>query len=143
MGQEAVRTRDRDQTGQSVCLVGRDAPAEGRQSIVPSSLVIVLRRRTSSGFGDPPVVEHSVECTVQGAGLEPQFAFGDAIDFLQDAVAVAILAGEREQHVKFDGPQRHVCVQTICVKHTCQDAAPNRAPAVCQTGIWTTVLALR
>jgi len=46
-----------------------------------------------------------VKRTVQGARLEPQFTFGDAFDFLQDAVAVPIFAGEREQDMKFDRPQ--------------------------------------
>jgi hypothetical protein len=105
MGQEAVSARHCDQTGQAVCLAGGDAAAEGRQPIVPPPLVIVLRRGAAAGFGDPPVVQHPVECTVERAGLEPQFAFGDALDFLQDAVAVPIFAGQRQQDVEFDAAQ--------------------------------------
>jgi len=105
MGQQAMRARDSDQTRQAVCLAGSDAAAEGRQPIVPPPLVIVLRRRAASAFGDPPVVQHSVEGTVERAGLEPQFAFGDALDFFQDAVPVAIVAGQGEQDLEFDVAQ--------------------------------------
>ena len=61
-----------------------------------------------------------MERAVQSAGLDVDLAAAEPLRLLHDAVAVAVLLREREEHLKFHRAQRHQCVETIYAAHTCQ-----------------------
>ena len=81
----------------------RDPAAYRRQPVVAPPLVVLIRRRPASRLGDPAIPQHPVQRAVKRARLELHLAVGQAGDFLQQAVAVAFLRGQRQENMEFDG----------------------------------------
>ncbi len=100
----------RDESPQSVRLRACDPPADRCQPVVLPPLVVDIGGGPARRFRDPPVAEHPVEGAVQSARLQLDVAIGQSRDFLKNGVAMAFFAGQSEQDVEFDRPQRHsVC----------------------------------
>ena len=86
-----MRSGDGHQAEQSLGLRRGDATAGRRQPVVPAPLVVLVGRRTPGGLRDPAILQHAVQRAVQRAGLELQFAVGQAGDLLQQSVAVPLM----------------------------------------------------
>src|SRR5205814_3372930 len=95
-----------------------DAPPERRQPVVAPPLVVQIRGRTSRGLDDPAVLEHAMQRAIERSGLELQLAVGEAGHFLQQAVPVTLLGGEREEDVELDGSQGHIGAQQLYAPRT-------------------------
>src|SRR4051812_34554408 len=103
--QQPVRARDRHQAPQPVSFAAGDATPHRGQPVVLPPLVVEIDRRPARRFGDPAVLQHSVQRAIQRARLQLDLAVGQPGDFLEDGVAVTLFASESEQHVELDGPQ--------------------------------------
>ncbi|HVM42410.1 MAG TPA: uracil-DNA glycosylase, partial [Gemmatimonadales bacterium] len=92
---------------------GRRGP-ERRDAVVPSALVVVLRGRPFARLDDQAVLEHALDRAVERARAQanrPARALGDVLD---DRVAVAVLAGEREQDVEDGRLEREEGLRFAC-----------------------------
>jgi len=71
--------------------------ARCRESIVPSTLVITLRGRSTRRLFDESFIEQSSDASVQVAGLETHTALSVLDDVLSNAIAVALTAREHRE----------------------------------------------
>src|SRR5215469_8837066 len=82
-------------------LLSKNAASERRESIIPATGIVIAR--AGPRFLNPPPCDHFLQIVVERAGPNPIFSTRLARNFLHDAVAVEILAGERKQDVQRRG----------------------------------------
>jgi len=75
-------------------------PAERRQPVVAAAVVVFVRRGAAIGLADQRQRLEPGQGGVERAGAEPQRTLGPLGDVADDAVAVAMRAGQREQDVE-------------------------------------------
>ena len=80
-------------------------PAERREPVILPPAVVVFRRRPGRGFFDQPGVEQPLQQRVERPGAQLDQPVGALVDLADDAVAVTLDVGEREQGVERQGRQ--------------------------------------
>src|SRR5436190_3776669 len=114
-GQQPVRTGGGDEPGEPLGLGRCDTTAQRSQPVIAPPLVVA--HGTSRRFDDPACREHAMKSAVQCAWLNFRLAAAEPRRLLHDGVTVAFVVRQREEHLKFHGPERHMCSQNICGAH--------------------------
>jgi hypothetical protein len=87
--------------------LGTEYPAAERgQPIVAPAFIAQVRGRSMIGFGDESVVDKPLDDAVQVAGVENDQTVRALGDLLHEAVAVALVLGQREEKLEIDRLER-------------------------------------
>jgi hypothetical protein len=118
-----------DEFGESSELRFRGVAPRGRQSVVATAGILIAAISPLVQLADPSVLQQSFQRRVEGAGMKLDLAGRALADLLHDAVAMAVLVGERDEHVKGRRLKRntiegcsvfHNRSNYICDRYTCQ-----------------------
>jgi hypothetical protein len=89
-----------DQILEALAFGVEDTAAERRETVVAAARVVELGRGTGAGFRDEVSFDEALERAVEGGGPQADLAGGALENFLHDAVAVLLFAGEGEQDME-------------------------------------------
>src|SRR5215469_17767367 len=103
-GSLQAHTRFPDNFCKTSSLLPKNAASERSEPIIAATGIVIARAR--SRFLNPPPCDHFLQIVVERAGSNPIFSTRLARNFLHDAVAVEILAGERKQDMQRRRGQR-------------------------------------
>src|SRR5579864_4589046 len=90
--QQVTRTGQRDNFFETLGFGGGDFAAVRRQPVIAAALVVVGQGALAA-LDDQAIVEQALDDAVERAGAEFDFATGAHLDFLEDGVAVEVVAG--------------------------------------------------
>ena len=79
------------------------AAPERRDAVITAALIVQLGGRAFLRFDHQPLLQHSLDGTVQRPGAQLEFAAGSSRDILNNRVAVPVFLGHRHQNVKGGG----------------------------------------
>src|SRR5262245_3032397 len=88
-----------------------NAAAEGRESVVSATLVVLFGRRALARLFDQPLLEHPLDRAVESPRAHPQAAGRALGHVLHHGVAVGVAGGEGDEDVEDGGRKREEVVK--------------------------------
>ena len=123
-GRQPAGAGQAHELGQPPASARATAASEGRVPVVAAPLVVLLGGGALVGLDDEPLLDHPLDRAIERARAEPQRAVGAGGDVLDDAVAVAVVVGHRDQDVEGRRGQRQqrrragVCGHVVEYSHS-------------------------